>query len=335
MVAAGGGTFLVLTLVGPEEGPRVLALLLVGIVGAGAWGCWLEGGHRLSRPFGYFGFLIATGACLLALLLVDPVGGGTMTAAFAVGAPLAQAVGRTRCVVQGCCHGRPVMEAPGVRISHPLSRITQLSGFATIPIHPTPLYSCVANLVLFVLLLRLWQVGAPATLIAGAYLLLSSLARFVEEQFRGEPQTPSHAGLTVYQWLSVGGFVAGLALSMTQGASVPPPASWSLTTLAYATVAGLVAAFAMSVDFPGSRLRFSKLTVLAPAEAARLSDMPGAIRRGALFPEASQAGQSQGAIAVAKGGVRAASGKVPRPWHEARLFTAKPAGDAASPAAPP
>jgi hypothetical protein len=123
------------------------------------------------------------------------------------------------------------------------------------------LYSIVGNVALALILLRLWHTGAHWTLIGGLYMVLASLARFVEEQYRGEPQTVKWRGLPIYQWLAIGCAVLGIAVSMLPGAPVAPAQWLSLNGLVLATSIGLAAAFLMSVDFPDSARRFSRLTV--------------------------------------------------------------------------
>jgi len=87
------------------------------------------------------------------------------------------------------------------------------------------------------------------------------LARFVEEQYRGEPQTAKWYGLPIYQWLAIGCAVLGIVVSMLPGAPVVPAQWLSFSGLTLAASIGLAAAFLMSVDFPDSARRFSRLTV--------------------------------------------------------------------------
>ena len=260
-VAATVGIFVVLWLVGPGLLVETATVFGAGLLVAGAWGYWLEGGGHLSRPFGYYGFLFGSIAALAILALFDVSASQHLIAAFACAAPLAQAIGRLRCLVQGCCHGRPVTEVAGIRVLHPQSRVTALSHLHGISIHPTQVYSIASNLFIFGWLWRMWESGSAATFIGGLYLVLSSLARFVEEQYRGEPQTPKIFDLAIYQWLAIVLFVAGIAVSMIDGMpmQVVSAMTWpgALTSLA----AGFVAAVFMSVDFPSSQLRFSRLTV--------------------------------------------------------------------------
>jgi hypothetical protein len=255
------GTLLLLYLAGPQLLAASGLMLLAGLLSAGAWGYLLEGGGRLSRPFGYYGFLLGGLLALAVMALAGVPGCGTLAAAAAAAAPVAQAIGRLRCMVQGCCHGRPVVAGAGFRVTHRMSRVTALAGLTGVPIHPTQLYSIVGNALLMGVLLRLWAIGAAWTLIAGLYLVLASCARFVEEQYRGEPQTVRWAGLPIYQWLAIGYALLGVAVSMGHGVSVEPARWFSFSGLGLAAAIGLSAAVLMSVDFPESARRFSRLTV--------------------------------------------------------------------------
>ncbi|HWI57148.1 MAG TPA: prolipoprotein diacylglyceryl transferase family protein, partial [Bacillota bacterium] len=207
---AGLAGFTVLVLAGQSADSQHLGWIVLvaccALMGAGLWAQWVEGSSALLRPFGYYGAILGG---LFALAVMSWVQGpvADLMAAFAVAAPWSQAIGRLRCVVQGCCHGRPV--AWGIRITNPHSRVVKLAGFSGTPIHPTPLYSILTNVVIGILLLRLRLGGAGPFQIAGLYLLLAGLSRFVEEAYRGEPQTWRFAGLPLYQWMAVGSLVFG------------------------------------------------------------------------------------------------------------------------------
>ncbi len=165
-----------------------------------------------------------------------------------------------RCLVQGCCHGRPAAAWLGIRYTVPISRVCKLANLGGVPVHPTPLYSLLGNAVILGLLVRLWFAGADFAFIAGTYLILSTCARFMEEGYRGEPQTRHLAGLPIYQWLAIGCLLAGIALT-TLPSSAPAVGSdgWSLAPLAYAAPIGLLVWFFMGVDFPESHRRLSRL----------------------------------------------------------------------------
>lgn len=230
---------------------------LTALLGAGLWAQWVEGSSALLRPFGYYGSIIGG---LLALALVAVLGGPAieLLGALALAAPWTQAVGRFRCIVQGCCHGRPVDW--GIRVTNPHSRVVKLAELAGRPIHPTPLYSILANLVIGALLLRMYWAGASLLMIAGLYLVLSGMARFAEEAYRGEPQTQRFAGLPLYQWMAIGSLVLGMVFMTLRGPSGSPLHIQEPWLWCSAVFWGLVCAFAMSMDFPGSTRRFSRLT---------------------------------------------------------------------------
>ncbi len=263
---AAAGAAVGLWLSGSLGGHRVfwqLAVVYVaGLFGAALWAQKLEGSSKLARPFGYYGSVLGAVA---GAIIVGLIGGDTVfvIALVSVAAPWIQALGRLRCLVQGCCHGKEAPERIGIRYRVPRSRVCELAGLQGVPLHPTPLYSILGNIVIGVLLLRLWSVGATYGVIAGVYFILAGVARFIEESYRGEPQTPRIGGLRLYQWLAI--------VSMAFGATLTTIATGSSAGLVFVldarvAVGGLVygalVGFAMGVDFPGSGRRFARL---APA----------------------------------------------------------------------
>jgi len=256
--AAGIGTIVAASALG--SGPRHVIFVGIGILlGAGLLAQWLEGSSKLLRPFGWYGGVIGGVAGAFAAR-IDGAPVLPLLASFTVAAPWIQIGGRLRCLVQGCCHGGPAPAGIGIAYRHPRSRVARLAGLAGIPIHPTPLYSIAGNLVIGLLLFRLRMLGAADSLILGGYLMLSGMARFVEESYRAEPQTPILGGLRLYQWLGIASVLAGILCTLLP--AQPRPAGFAPLTpgllfaaLAMATLTG----FLMGVDFPGSNRRFSRL----------------------------------------------------------------------------
>jgi prolipoprotein diacylglyceryltransferase len=189
--------------------------------------------------------------------------------AYAVAIPWIQALGRLRCLVQGCCHGGPASERIGIHYNHSRSRVAQIAGLAGIPLHPTPLYSILSNLVIGVLLARLWSLSVPPTFVAGTCLLLNGFTRFVEESYRAEPQTPVIRGLHIYHWLAIASVLAGITLSGIKS-TVPATLLYSpsIQLLACTLSVGICTGLAMGVDFPASSRRFSRLAAAEPLETA-------------------------------------------------------------------
>ena len=214
---AGAAAFAALAIVGSLTGPKhILPMLVVAfsvLVASAVWAQAVEGSPSLLRPYGWYGGVLGAIIGILAAKLLG-ADAWLLAGAFSVAGPWLQALGRLRCLVQGCCHGRVAPAAAGIRYTHPRSRVCKLSSLKGVPIHPTPLYSILSNLVTGVALARLWQLGAPLSLVVGAYLILAGLARFVEESYRGEPQTPVKAGLKLYQWMAVASVLAGVFVTM-------------------------------------------------------------------------------------------------------------------------
>jgi protein-S-isoprenylcysteine O-methyltransferase Ste14 len=259
---AGAATFAGLAiagwLVGPRHAPIVAATGLAGLVGAGLWAQWVEGSPRLLRPFGYYGGVFSVMAVSAAgpLFGTDP---WMMLAAYSVAGPWIQAIGRLRCLVQGCCHGRVAEPAIGIRYVHPRSRVCRLAELRDVPVHATPLYSILWNVLIALVMVRLWVTASPWSLIGGVYLVLTGIGRFSEEAWRGEPQTAVLAGLRLYQWIAIGTVLAGAAITATVRSGSAGPPEFAPVELAIAAILGVLAALALGVDLPESNRRFARL----------------------------------------------------------------------------
>jgi len=258
-LAAGTGVLVFSAAVGRERAPAIIVLGLGVLLGAGLWAQALEGSSKLLRPFGWYGGVVGglVGAFLCRLAGIPVL---ALLGSLAVAAPWIQIFGRMRCLVQGCCHGGPASGDIGITYHHHRSRVTQLANLAGVPIHPTPLYSILTNVAIGLVLIRLKMVGTPDSILLGSYLTLSGCARFVEESYRAEPQTPIVSGLRIYQWMAVLSVLGGIACTMLpaeparRGFQAP-----SDTMVLIAVVMALLYGAAMGLDFPGSNRRFSRL----------------------------------------------------------------------------
>lgn len=260
--AAGGVALVVAAAWTSAPATRAIALCAVGaLVGGALWAQWVEGSPRLLRPFGFFGAVIgfAVAAPLASLALGAPL--DEMAAGTALGAAWAIAIGRLRCAVQGCCHGRPLAAAwAGVRHVNAHSRVCALTLLRGVPLHPTPLYAALAHVVVALALLRLAALGWGGFRLLATFLVATALERFVEEAYRGEPQTPHRYGLSLYQWAALALFATGIALAFVPPAGPPSAAPLGASDLLLAGAVGLLAALAMSVDLPASTRPFARLT---------------------------------------------------------------------------
>ena len=253
------GFWLIDSLLGPGHTLVTLSVFLSGVVGAALWAQWVEGSPSLLRPLGFYGGMIGMMAGA-AVGLAQGISIWTVWAALCIAAPWIQGIGRIRCLVQGCCHGRPVETVPGIRYNHPRSRVCRLSAFTGIPIHATPLYSILWNGFVALALIRLLTLGVRTTTLCGIYLLLLGLGRFVEEAYRGEPQTLVVLGLRLYQWLAVLCVLGGAVVLAIERAPIVPRLVLHSSSITVAIGCGIAAWFVSGVDFPQSNHRFARLT---------------------------------------------------------------------------
>jgi len=243
-------------------GPDVLwwlfAASLVGAVTAALWAQLVEGSPQLLRPFGYFGGMIGVVATAVGALVVG-VDAWRFLASACVLLAFGQGLGRLRCLVNGCCHGRPAPASIGITYVHPMPRPTRLANLGGVPIHPTQLYSLLWLMVVGVVLTRLWLLTVPLSFIAGMYFVLVGLGRFVEEHYRGEPQTAVIAGFRLYQWLTLVFVVGGAALTTLPSATAPAPVAIGWPAIAVSLLAAVIGTASFGMDLPQSSRRFSRL----------------------------------------------------------------------------
>jgi phosphatidylglycerol:prolipoprotein diacylglycerol transferase len=134
--------------------------------------------------------------------------------------PLGHAFGRIGCFLNGCCHGRisssclaipyPPYSPPWYQQldHHQIAATARWSN----PVLPTQLFEAGANLLLFVLLYRLYRrASGKQGLVTAVYLIGYAIIRFSIEPLRGDPRMQVGL-LTIGQLISVLLFTAGLCL---------------------------------------------------------------------------------------------------------------------------
>lgn len=260
-IAAFACIVLSVSILGSDNLLAILTVCVVGMVFAAVWAQIIEGSDTLKRPFGYYGSVFGA---IIGALIADYLFGlpwMICIAAFCIVAPFVKAIGRLRCLVQGCCHGSPASNMFGITITQPNTRVCSHANLGGALVHPTQFYSIISNIFIGMVMFRMLMVGSQSANVVSVYLILSSLARFVEETYRGEPQTPKPAGLSIYQWLSIVGLFAGTVFTMIPSPNVSfagmpnDPLVWGVSICFSAIIA-----FIMSVDIPNSEKRFARLT---------------------------------------------------------------------------
>jgi hypothetical protein len=97
-------------------------------------------------------------------------------------------------------------------------------------------------------------------LIIGVYFILTGMGRFVEESYRGEPQTPVARGLRLYQIFAIVSVVGGIAATMIPGTGNATPPVFNWEAIIASAVFAIFVWIAFGVDFPHSDRRFARLT---------------------------------------------------------------------------
>jgi protein-S-isoprenylcysteine O-methyltransferase Ste14 len=244
-----------------RDGLAVLLLGFCAILGSAVFAQFRWGNTSLLRPFGYWGAIIGgiLGIILIRLIFNIPV--YQVAVAAVLCAPFTQAIGRLRCLSQGCCHGTVTHKELGIRVWQSQSRVVTLSRLKGEYLLPTQLFSILFNLLLGLMLISVWSSHKFSGLfIVGIYLVLTGIERFTEDAYRGEKQTRNAKGLIENQWIAIAAVVAGIIITMLPSPSIDASREFGLAFWGTSLLGGLIAAFAMSMDFPGSNVRFSRLS---------------------------------------------------------------------------
>jgi phosphatidylglycerol:prolipoprotein diacylglycerol transferase len=194
-------------------------LMVGGILGARAayvlanWGIYC--GHPLEifrvdqgGLIYYGGFVGGVAACILFArrrkLPAWEVGD------FAVlGLPLAHALGRVGCFLNGCCYGRETSVAWAAWVEGARR-------------HPVQLYEAALNAALFAVLLSYRPANRRAGARVALYLTVYPVIRFLLEFLRGDPRRQGPA-FNVAQWVSLGLFAVGCVLWAVVATKTAPP----------------------------------------------------------------------------------------------------------------
>ena len=162
---------------------------------------WKEGFlhfFRLWEPgFSLLGAVIAVPLVVTIYLWTEKISSLLFFDIIVVYIPLLQAISRFGCFGAGCCHGL-ALDQPAwwtVMYEHPDS-LAPLN----IPLHPTQLYSALASLILFFLLLLFSRLySSKRGFIFGFYLFGEGIARFVVDFFRMRSEYEMTYGLKIFQ----------------------------------------------------------------------------------------------------------------------------------------
>jgi phosphatidylglycerol:prolipoprotein diacylglycerol transferase len=134
--------------------------------------------------------------------------------------PLAHAMGRLGCFLNGCCYGAVTDGALGVAYPNRSTpwydqRYAQLitEHDACLPVHPVQLYEALFNLTLYAVVVLIYRRDRRTGFTLGVYVACYAVGRFVLEQLRGDrAHRLAVEGFSIAQFLSSMLLIIGLAL---------------------------------------------------------------------------------------------------------------------------
>lgn len=153
----------------------------------------------------YYGGFI--GACIGLLIYTKFSKGierGIVFDLFAVCIPLFHVFGRIGCFFSGCCYG---IESSFGFVVHGNTLIPEINDVRRLPV---PLIEAACNLMIFLILLRMFTKGKEKGKMIFYYMLIYPVIRFVLEFFRGDAIRGFLFGLSTSQWISIGLFVVAI-----------------------------------------------------------------------------------------------------------------------------
>jgi phosphatidylglycerol:prolipoprotein diacylglycerol transferase len=167
----------------------------------------------------FYGSLIGGTLALVVFWFVKRFPFLPMTDAIAPALCIGLAIGRFGCFLNGCCYGDrcdlpwAVQFPPG---SAPFNdQVTEgvlsASASASLPLHPTQIYSTIDGFVLFFVVLTFWPLRKADGHAMALYFMLYAVTRFLIERLRND-ESAQYMGMTISQLISLGGFAFGAFL---------------------------------------------------------------------------------------------------------------------------
>lgn len=169
----------------------------------------------------FFGGFVAAGAAVAIFAVRRKIQLISLLDFVITSVPLAHALGRIGCFMNGCCYGTLTSLPIGVHFpkgslpwqEHLAEGVLQQSAAVSCAVHPVQLYESLYNFLLFILLFFVFRRSRRAGLVSGLYLVLYSIGRFTLEFFRGDrPERLAVGAFSIGQFVSIFVFAAGVLL---------------------------------------------------------------------------------------------------------------------------
>lgn len=123
------------------------------------------------------------------------------------------AIARVGCLLNGCCFGKPTSLPWGVIFPSDCQAGWEIGG---IPLHPTQIYSSVANVIIFFVLRKILWKNLASGMVFAAFLVLYGSWRFAIDFLRYYEPTmyAGPLGITWNQLISLAMVAVGVAMSL-------------------------------------------------------------------------------------------------------------------------
>jgi phosphatidylglycerol:prolipoprotein diacylglycerol transferase len=113
--------------------------------------------------------------------------------AFAPGIAIGHAIGRLGCLAAGCCYGKPTDKPWGITFTSPIAHaVSHTPLFQSL--HPTQIYESAGTFAVFLICMWVYKRRTFAGQVAGTYLFLYGIVRYVVEFWRDDPERGSMFG---------------------------------------------------------------------------------------------------------------------------------------------
>jgi phosphatidylglycerol:prolipoprotein diacylglycerol transferase len=179
----------------------------------------------------FYGGFVAAGGAVVLFAKRHQVGLIRLFDLVVTSVPLAHALGRVGCFLNGCCFGRCTTARLHVAFpAHSIPWLSQLragqiedTAASSLPVHPVQLYEAGFNLTVYALLVWLFHRRLRTGVITAVYLMLYAIGRFTLEFMRGDrADRVAVEQLSIGQFVSLVVFAVGLILLLVLKKSPEP-----------------------------------------------------------------------------------------------------------------
>lgn len=172
----------------------------------------------------FYGGFVASGIAVFVFSRRHKISLPSLTDFVVTSVPIAHALGRIGCFLNGCCFGACTSSSWGVHFSkHSIPWYSQVRAGvinadvpSSLAVHPVQLYEAAFNVLVYGVLVWLFRRRLRQGVVTAAYLMLYAIGRFLLEFFRGDRgERLAVWQLSIGQFVSVFVFIAGLIVLLS------------------------------------------------------------------------------------------------------------------------